>query len=649
MPEVFYYLKPSASLPRNYENQVLITNVLSFIFFGVTLGILAIFYSTFGWISPLPYILMVALLFLMIPGLNRWLSHKLGRVAFCLIPVWLTMVVTIHFKLTAPEAITYVTYFDSRFILMAAAILPGIVFRIEERAQIFLCVASISVFIFLYDPIHELFGAGYYQRGFNDPSYQYINYIVSVTYSVLLFGIFLLRSTFEKSEKEVLTQNHELIEKQNEIEAQHEELLQQQEEVLASSEKLEQANRMILSQQVELQKYNDTLEALVEEKNADLIATNEELVKYNNELLQFSYTVSHNLRGPVARMLGLTRLLKKSDAADRTKLEDLILRSTEELDEILKDLSLIIDIRNDIYSVREKVYLQDEWNKAMSLVGDGTRSIFDLQVSFDDAPYIFGVRPMVQSIFYNLLSNAIKYQSPDRKLNVIVQSSRTDNNVTILKISDNGLGIDLKAQEKNVFKLYKRFHTHVGGKGLGLYLVKTQVETLGGNIQVESELDSGTTFTIRFSPPEQVDRQLFYDQDAARLYYDGNQNIIVIKWNRSPSGNEFRQVFHAVLSSLNVYHSPGWISDVREQGMINESDQAWLVQTILPQLASCGLRFVAMVGNDQTSRSEYFKKLQAACDLYAVTLRYFDDFDAARAWMETILVTISARQDVISR
>ena len=635
MPEVLFYLKPSASLPRDYEKPVLITNVLSFIFFGLTIGVLGILYSIFGWVTPLPYVLAIALLFLMIPAFNRWISHKVGRVAFCLIPVWLTMFVSIYFKLNVDRTLTSISYFDSRFILMAATILPGIVFRLEERLQLFLCIGSISIFIFFFDPIHQLVGAGYYQQGFTDEAYQYVNYIVSVTYSVLLFGILLLRSVLEKSERDVISQNMELVEKQNEIEAQHEELLQHQEEMLASAEKLEQANKLIVNQQKELEQYNNTLEALVEDKNADLIATNEELVKYNNELLQFSYTVSHNLRGPVARLLGLTRLLNKPDADEREKLQDLILRSSEDLDEILKDLSLIIDIRNDIYSVREKVHLQDEWNKAVSLVGDSVRTVHKLDVDFSDAPFVFGVRPMIQSIFYNLISNAIKYQSPERKLQITTRSKRVADNSTQIFISDNGLGIDLNAQGKNLFKLYKRFHTHVPGKGLGLYLVKTQVETLGGSITVASELDSGTTFTIDLSPPEQVDRQIFYDHESATLYFDGNLNIIVIDWKRPVSSKEYRDAFNAVLSSLNVYHCPGWISDVRNQGDIAETDQIWFTETILPQLAGAGLKFVSLLGRPQ---NHYFELLGLLSERHGIAVRTFSGFDEARAWMQSVVL-----------
>lgn len=91
---------------------------------------------------------------------------------------------------------------------------------------------------------------------------------------------------------------------------------------------------------------------------------------------------------------------------------------------------------------------------------------------------------MLQSILYNLLSNAIKYRSPDRNLKVIATSQCLNGNA-ILEITDNGLGFDTQLHKDKMFKLYTRFHTHVEGRGLGLYLIKAQVEVLHGKIEVE--------------------------------------------------------------------------------------------------------------------------------------------------------------------
>lgn len=633
MSTLFSFLKPSYEIPKPFERQVYITNVLSFVFFLVALGVTAIFYALFGWLSTLFFILIVAFSFLVIPIINKKASHRVGRVVFCLIPVWLTMFVTLYFKL-AEQLDTYIVYFDSRFILMATPILPGIVFRLEERFQLSICIGSSAICMLLYDPIHNLLGAGYYQQGFSDTSYYYISYIAGVCFLVLVTGIVLMRSVMERAEAYLEQQNRELHHKQHEIEAQHEELLQQQELMVSSSEKLEAANTVIMQQQSTLQKYNARLEALVAKKSQELRRANEELIKHNNELIQFSYTVSHNLRGPVARLMGLTRLFKVTEGHEEKKhVENLLVKSSEELDEILRDLSLIIDIRNEIYSVREKVFLEEEWKKALVFLQDSIKPEYQFETRFTEAPYIFGVRPMVQSILFNLLSNAIKYQSPDRLLKVTVNAQALSPVKTVIEVSDNGLGIDLQNQEKDVFKLYKRFHSHVPGKGLGLYLVKTQVVALGGKISVQSEPDKGTTFRIIFTQPDEVNKQVFHENDAVQLYYDGNLKVTVIQWKRTVTSEEYRKTFKVVLDSLKIYKTPGWISDERKQGTISREDKHWLIQTLGPEAITHGLKRIAVIGLNESKPIDYLEIIKKASIAKGADFRLFNTMDEALAWM----------------
>ncbi len=593
-----------------------------------------IFHELFGAIPTLPYIYFVAFMFLLVPLINRWGSNRLGRLTFCLIPVLLTMFVTLHFKLHNYSQ-TDIVYFDSRFILMVTPILPGIVFRMEERRHLFLCLGISAFCVYFYDLIHQVSGVGYYQKGFTDPSYYYINYIVGVTFTVLVFGIFLMRSILETSESNVEKRNKALQEKQYEIEAQTEELLLQQEEMATSSEKLEEANALITRQQGELENYNAALERLVAEKSQELLRANEELARHNNELLQFSYTVSHNLRGPVARLMGLTQLFRvTTDAREKDKLEELVVKSSEELDVVLKDLSLIIDTRNELYRLREKVFLTEEWERAIALLGDNVRKDYRIEADFEAAPYIFGVRSMIQSILYNLLSNSIKYQSPDRSLEIRIRSFRKNASQTQLEITDNGLGIDLATQEKNVFKLYKRFHSHVAGKGLGLYLVKTQVEALGGVITIQSAAGSGTTFTVLFTEPEAVRKQIFHDTDAACVYFDGYCKVSVIQWKRPVTSAEYRQTFGVVLDSLKVYKTPGWISDVTQQGPVGEADQHWLINTLAVEALKSGLKQIALVGYEGAEKQAYYRTIVRAAKRYNVGIATFPTLRDALAWME---------------
>jgi signal transduction histidine kinase len=112
-----------------------------------------------------------------------------------------------------------------------------------------------------------------------------------------------------------------------------------------------------------------------------------------------------------------------------------------------------------------------------------------------DNDTLYTIKSYLQSILYNLVSNSIKYRSDNRnpiiRISCIKQKERT-----VISVVDNGNGIDLAMFQKQLFGLYKRFDLSKEGRGLGLHMTKTQVEALGGEIKVESELGKGTTFTI---------------------------------------------------------------------------------------------------------------------------------------------------------
>jgi signal transduction histidine kinase len=120
-----------------------------------------------------------------------------------------------------------------------------------------------------------------------------------------------------------------------------------------------------------------------------------------------------------------------------------------------------------------------------------------INLNFSEVDEIFSFKAYMQSIFYNLISNSIKYSRSDVQ-SLIEIKSRKENGKIVLSFKDNGLGIDLKRKGDRIFRLYARFHSHVEGKGMGLFMVKTQVEAIGGKITVVSEVNKGTEFTITF-------------------------------------------------------------------------------------------------------------------------------------------------------
>jgi len=117
--------------------------------------------------------------------------------------------------------------------------------------------------------------------------------------------------------------------------------------------------------------------------------------------------------------------------------------------------------------------------------------------SFNEVESMFTIRSYLYSIFYNLSSNSIKYRQTGIAPVITITSHKLKNKIELC-FKDNGKGIDLVRNGSQLFGLYKRFDTTMEGKGMGLFMVKTQVEALGGTIQIKSKLGEGTEFTIQF-------------------------------------------------------------------------------------------------------------------------------------------------------
>ena len=120
-----------------------------------------------------------------------------------------------------------------------------------------------------------------------------------------------------------------------------------------------------------------------------------------------------------------------------------------------------------------------------------------LKIDLEDVTILDINKSYLESIFLNLLTNAIKYRDPVKQLRVTVATKVVEDSL-IITFKDNGIGIDLNKSMDKIFGLYQRFHNYPDSKGLGLYLVKSQVESMGGTISVASIVGKGTTFTIIF-------------------------------------------------------------------------------------------------------------------------------------------------------
>jgi len=233
-------------------------------------------------------------------------------------------------------------------------------------------------------------------------------------------------------------------------------------------------------------------------------ALTDELVKNNQDLQQFSFITSHNLRAPVANLLSLLSLYNKENPLD--EFNQLLIEKSEQaaqqLNQTLTDLLNILVIKSATNIQLEQVSFSD----VFAIVKKNIDSLLEQQkgVIYTDFSIIDQIqynRIHLESIFLNMISNAIRYSSPDRNP-VIKVCSYIKGQWAVVEFVDNGLGMDLDRYRDRLFGLYQRFHGNIEGKGLGLYMTRSQITAMGGKIEVESEPGVGTRFQVFFKLQE---------------------------------------------------------------------------------------------------------------------------------------------------
>ena len=239
----------------------------------------------------------------------------------------------------------------------------------------------------------------------------------------------------------------------------------------------------------------------IKRKEIELQETSKELRKKNNELEKFAYITSHNLRAPVVNLLSLTEIQQEPSLTKELEEEihQKIHQCVMQLNSTLEDLIEIVASKSGETIQIEKLDLQKELTIVLNSIEKQIReSGAQLDIDFSACQKIHFPKRYLNSILINLLTNAIKYKSDDRKL-IITIRTESDPKYTRLYFSDNGIGINLEKFGNKIFGLYQRFHTKIEGKGLGLYIVKSQIEAMDGKIEVESSPNRGTTFCISFN------------------------------------------------------------------------------------------------------------------------------------------------------
>ncbi len=235
----------------------------------------------------------------------------------------------------------------------------------------------------------------------------------------------------------------------------------------------------------------------LQESNKELITLNYKLGNQTKQLQEFAYIASHNLRAPAGNIRALLDFYHSEPNEENLNiLLDKLDVVADDLMETINDLAEVVKIKNEISKDTSAVSLSKVMDKSIESLSQTIESSeAQIEYDFKDLDTIYAPKTYVESIFINLCSNALKYSSPDRKPVIKVEAAIVEQRLKIL-FSDNGLGIDLNKYGSKIFGLRKTFHRHKDSRGVGLFITKAQIEALGGEIGVESEVDKGTTFTI---------------------------------------------------------------------------------------------------------------------------------------------------------
>ena len=250
---------------------------------------------------------------------------------------------------------------------------------------------------------------------------------------------------------------------------------------------------------------------LIRNNEQQLISTIDRLEKlskrleYKRNVLQdFAYIVSHNLRSPTGNLMSLQDVYRRT--TDPEMKEEILAKFfavADQLSNTVQNLSEVVNINQSLEVHRDELRFETVLqNLITSLSEQITASKAVITYDFSECEQISYPKMYLESVLLNLLTNAIKYASPDRTPEISFVSHRAASGLISLECSDNGLGIDLKKYGGKVFTLNKTFHNNPDARGIGLFITKHQIRSLGGSITIESEPNKGTKFIIKFNEIE---------------------------------------------------------------------------------------------------------------------------------------------------
>ena len=244
----------------------------------------------------------------------------------------------------------------------------------------------------------------------------------------------------------------------------------------------------------------DEMQKIIDERTLLLKGKTSELEQINKELKQFAYVVAHDLKAPLANIESLVNLLekRKGEFHEGEHLFEKVHNTIDQSRKKIEALNSVLEVRNIKESHEEHTNVLNTLKDTLQIIEESIKeNKADIQIDISPSMTLPVPTVYLSTIFQNLITNAIKYQKADQSPKIVIKAYSSGKKY--LEIQDNGRGVDLNKFRDKFFGLFQRFHLDVDGKGVGLYITKTLVENFGGNIEVNSEIDNGSTFKVVFS------------------------------------------------------------------------------------------------------------------------------------------------------
>lgn len=246
-----------------------------------------------------------------------------------------------------------------------------------------------------------------------------------------------------------------------------------------------------ISQVVDITKYKE----LVWQMNSLTDITNNQ----NEKLKDFAHIATHDIRSHLGN-LNMIAGFMEDELQDIKKDENFKMLKVAllQLDNTISNLN---EVRKEQFSAHENLIplnlSEFVANNIYNISAIARHEACEIINAVDENIEVLAIPVYLDSVILNLLTNAIKYRSEKRNAFVQLQT-RVSEDYVILEVSDNGLGIDLETHRHNLFQFKKTFHQREDANGIGLFITKNHVESMGGEIQVISQVDVGSTFSLFF-------------------------------------------------------------------------------------------------------------------------------------------------------